>query len=176
MLVVAGAALRAVLHWTPASGAYSVLFPLIVETAAASVIAVALRSPFGEPERAAGRWLPFLRLGTILGLSGAGYAALAAGTIGGHMAAGSLSIGVNLAGLTGVALLTAAVTGGSLSWTGPLAYLVLSMYAVQENWRTPWMWPARPPGDRGAAACAVLVFAAGTAVAAVRGARDTGRD
>jgi hypothetical protein len=176
MLAVAGAALRAVLHWTPSSGAYSVVFPLIVETAAASVVAVAMRSPFGEPERATGRWLPYLRLGTALGLSGAGYAALAAGTIGGHMTAGSLSIAVNLAGLTGVALLTAAVTGGSLSWTGPLAYLVLSMYAVQENWTTPWLWAARPPGDRGAAACAALVFAAGAGVTAVRGARDTGRD
>lgn len=62
------------------------------------------------------------------------------------MAAGSLSIGVNLAGLTGVALLTAAVTGSGLSWTGPLAYVVLSMYAVDESWTTPWIWPARPPG------------------------------
>lgn len=92
------------------------------------------------------------------------------------MAAGSLSIGVNLAGLTGVALLTAAVTGSGLSWTGPLAYVVLSMYAVDESWTTPWIWPARPPGDRGAVACAVLVLAAGILVITVRGARGTGGD
>ena len=47
------------------------------------------------------------------------------------------------------------------------------------HWTTPWIWPARPPHDRGAAICAALVLAAGTAArtAAVTllGAWDSGR-
>lgn len=161
VLVLAGVAvpLRIVLHWTPASGTYSVMFPLIVATAAASVVSITTRSPLGEPERATGRWLPWLRLGTVLLLSGTGCAALAAGAIGGYLAIGSLALLRDLTGLAGVGLLTAAVLGASLSWTGPLAYLVIAIYAVQEGWATPWLWPARPAADRGAAICAVLSFA-----------------
>jgi hypothetical protein len=172
-LAATGVALRIVLHWTPATGGYSVLFPLIVGTAAASVVAVSTRSPFGEPERATGRWLPFLRLGSVMLLTGVALGALAAGTAGGHLALGIPGLLRDVAGLTGVALLTAVVTGGSLSWMGPLTYVVLSIYAVQERWATPWFWPARPPGDRGAAVCAALVFAAGAAVIAGWGARDS---
>jgi hypothetical protein len=176
VLAAIGITLRIVLHWTPATGTYSVMFPLIVETAAASVVAATTRSPFGEPERATGRWLPFLRLATVIALSCVAFGALAAGAAGGHLVTGVAGLLRDVAGLTGVALLTAAVTGGSLSWTGPLTYLVLSIYAVGENWTTPWLWPARPPGDRGAAVCAALVFAAGAAIAAARGARETSRD
>lgn len=176
VLAAVGVALRVVLHWTPATGTYSVMFPLIVETASAAVVAVSTRSPFGEPERATGRWLPFLRLGSVMLLTGVAFGALAAGTAGGHLAMGIPGLLRDVAGLTGVALLTAAVTGGSLSWLGPLAYVVLSIYAVQESWTTPWLWPARPPGDHGAAVCAALVFAAGAALVAVRGARETSRE
>ncbi|MEP7021585.1 MAG: hypothetical protein ABI808_13105, partial [Pseudonocardiales bacterium] len=43
--------------------------PLIIETACAMAIAAATASPFGEPERATGRWLPYLRLGVATGLT-----------------------------------------------------------------------------------------------------------
>jgi len=64
------------------------------------------------------------------------------------------------------------VLGGALAWTGPMAYLAVTLPALTGNWTTPWIWPARPPPDRGAAICAALVFAAGVAVITVRGARD----
>jgi len=67
-------------------------------------------------------------------------------------------------------LITAAMLGAGLGWIGPLAYLVVSIYAVQQAWTTPWLWPARPAGDGGAAICAGLVFAAGLAAVTVRGA------
>ena len=35
------------------------------------------------------------------------------------------------------------------------------------------MWPARPAPDRGAAICAVLVFAGGVAAITLRGALDS---
>jgi hypothetical protein len=79
----------------------------------------------------------------------------------------------DLAGLTGIALLTAALLGGALAWVGPLASLVVTLHALQAAWTTPWIWPARPPHDRGAALCAALIFAAGMVVITVRGARDT---
>ena len=41
---------------------------------------------------------------------------------------------------------------------------------------TPWVWPARPPLDRGAVICAYLVFAAGLALITVRGVRESARD
>jgi hypothetical protein len=56
-----------------------------------------------------------------------------------------------------------------------MAYLVLSIYAIQERWTTPWTWPARPPHDPGAAICAAVVFAAGTLAVATCGARDPSR-
>jgi len=62
------------------------------------------------------------------------------------------------------------VAGGSLAWLGPLAFWAL---ATSRDWTTPWIWPGRPPHDLGAALCAAAVFAAGTVVITVRGARDS---
>src|SRR5260370_9480262 len=69
-LALVAAALRIVLHWTPAAGSYSVTFPLIAAAAAACVISMTTRSPIREPERATGRWLPLLRLGAGLATAG----------------------------------------------------------------------------------------------------------
>jgi hypothetical protein len=43
---------------------------MIIEAGAASVIAVKAHSPFGETERSAGRWLPYLRLLAAIALAG----------------------------------------------------------------------------------------------------------
>jgi hypothetical protein len=173
VLAFLGVVLRIVSHWTPSSGVYAQQIPLIIETAAAATVGLTTRSSFGEPERATGRRLPYLRLGTVFALTAVAYCALAAGSVGGHLYDGSLGLLRNVTGLTGLALLTAAILGGSLSWTLPMGYLVLSTYAIAENWATPWVWPARPPHDRGAAICAALTLAAGLTVITVRGARDS---
>src|ERR1700759_1498711 len=63
LLASCAAGLRGTLygHWDD----YGALqLPLIFEAACAAIIAVTAGSPFGEPERATGRWLPYLRLGT----------------------------------------------------------------------------------------------------------------
>ena len=39
-------------------------------------VAVTSHGPFGEPERATGRWLPYLRLFTAIGLTGLAILAL----------------------------------------------------------------------------------------------------
>jgi hypothetical protein len=96
-----------------------------------------------------------------------------------QLADGNVGLLRDLAGMTGIALLAAAVAGGSLSWIGPLSLWALAVYAINGPWTTPWVWPARPPHDVGAAPCAALVFAAGIVVVTVRGgrgARDAAAD
>jgi hypothetical protein len=174
-LLVCALVLRAALSrpWD----AYGALqLPLLFETACACVIAVATASPFGELERAAGSRLPWLRVGTTTALAAVAAAALCGAGIGTHLDGGGQSAVRNLAGLTGIGLLCAALLGGALAWTGPAAYMLIGVYALYRQWHgpaltTPWIWPARPPDDVGAAICAGLVLAAGLGAVAVRGAR-----
>jgi len=165
MLAVGAALLRIALwrDWVPYPGPEQL--PLAIEAGAAMVIAVTIRSPFGEPERATGRWLPYLRLGTAL--------ALTAGSAGTNLPVGDLAMLRDTTGLAGVALLSAAVVGGSLAWIGPVLYWTMAEFALSFGWQTPWTWPARPPHDRGAAICAILAFAAGVVIITARGARDS---
>jgi hypothetical protein len=173
--VACAAGLRIALlwHWDT----YGALqLPLIFETAAAVSIVATTADPFGEPERVAGRWLPFLRLAATVALTVAAVALLATAGTGGHLAGGTLDVLRNVAGITGIGLLCAAVLGAGLSWTGPTGYLIAAVYALYTQWHppalsTPWLWPARPPHDLGGATCAALVFAAGLVVITVRGAR-----
>ena len=151
--------------------------PLVFEAGAAAAITAVTASRLGEPERVAGRWLPFLRLATVLALTAVAVCALAATGAGAHLAGGTLDVLRNVAGMTGLGLLCAAALGGGLAWAGPTGYLVVGVYALYTQWHhpaltTPWIWPARPPYDLGAAICAGLVFTAGMAIFAVRGARD----
>lgn len=161
-------------HWD----AYGALqLPLVAEAASVSAVTLISASPVGEPERVAGRWLPWLRLGGVIAVTAAAVGALAAGSLGGHLAGGTLDVVRNLTGMTGIALICAALLGGGLAWTGPTAYLIAGVYGLYTEWHppavtTPWLWPARPPHDLGAAICAGLAFAVGLAVFTVRGARD----
>jgi hypothetical protein len=162
------------LRWIQGDSATAQQMLLLIECGAASVVAVSARNPFGESERTTGHWLPLLRLGAALLLSGAAVGALVLGAVTAPLPGGGLEVLRNVAGLAGVGLLTAAALGGALAWAGPLTYTVVAEFALLEGWRTPWMWAGRPVHDLGGWLCAGLVFAAGTAVVAVRGPRDTG--
>jgi hypothetical protein len=175
LLAALGGLLWAALHWhwNIAGGpAAPELVPLAIETGAAAVIAVTTHGPFGEPERATGRWLPYLRLGAAVLLTAAAVGALAAGANGGYLPGGTLAMLRNLAGLAGTGLLSAAVLGGAFAWVGPIAYLLVTETALAAGWTTPWTWPARPPHDRGAAICAALVFAAAITVITLCGSHE----
>jgi hypothetical protein len=164
-------------HWNIAGGpAAQQVIPLAIETGAAAVIAVASYGPFGEPERATGRWLPWLRLASALLLTAAAAGALAAGATGGYLPGGTLAMVRDVGGMAGLGLLSAVALGGAFGWTGPLAYWLIAESALAEGWTTPWIWPGRPPHDTGGAICAGLVFAAGLAAFTVWGARTTVRD
>jgi hypothetical protein len=176
LLTACAAGLRGTLygHWD----AYGALqLPLIIEAACAAVIAVTAGSPFGEPERATGRWLPFLRLGAAVALTALAACLLAAAGTGMPLAGGLPDVLRNVAGLTGIGLLCAVLLGGPLAWIGPLTYSLAGVYALYTDWHpptlsTPWLWPARPPHDVDGALCAAGVFAAGLIAFAVRGARE----
>ncbi|HYB86479.1 MAG TPA: hypothetical protein VEC76_06505 [Streptosporangiaceae bacterium] len=161
-------------HWDT----YGALqLPLVFEAGAAAAITMTTASPLGEPERVTGRWLPFLRLATALALAAAAAGALMAAGTGAHLAGGPLDVLRNVAGMTGLGLLCAALLGGSAAWVGPTGYLVVGAYGLYTQWHgpalsTPWIWPARPPHDVGAAICAAVVFITGIVVTSVRGARD----
>ncbi|HEV2377281.1 MAG TPA: hypothetical protein VGS19_34595 [Streptosporangiaceae bacterium] len=178
LLAALGAVLWAALywHWNIAGGRAAQLFiPLVIETGIAAVIVVTTYGPFGDPERATGRWLPWLRLGAPVVLTAAGVGALAAGASAGLMPGGSLAWVRNLAGMVGVGLLCAVVLGGAFAWAAPMAYLIVSEGALVRGWTTPWAWAARPPHDFGGALCAAVVFAGGLAAFTLLGARDSGR-
>jgi hypothetical protein len=170
----AGLRIALIAHWD----AYGALqLPLVFETVAATAVTACSASPFGEPDRVAGRQLPWLRLATALALSAVAAGALAAAGGGAHLSGGTLDVLRNVLGIVGLGLICAAAAGSSVAWAGPTTYLVVGVYALYTQWHgpaltTPWIWPARPPDDVGAALCAGLVFAGGMVVVTVRGARD----
>ena len=179
LLAGLGALLWAALHWrwNIAGGPAARQFiPLTIETGVAAVIAVTTYGPFGEAERAAGRWLPWLRLGGAVALTAVAFGVLAAGGAAGALPGGTLALLRNLGGMTGIGLLSAAGLGGAFGWTGPMAYLLITEAALAHRSVTPWVWPARPPHDRGGAICACLVVAAGLVLITVRGPRESGRE
>jgi hypothetical protein len=169
-----GLRIALIAHWD----AYGALqLPLVCEAASAAIITITTASPLGEPERVTGQWLPWLRFGAAVVLTATACGAFAIGALGGHLAGGTLDVMRNMAGLVGIGLLCAVVVGGGLSWIGPTAYLLAGVYALYTQWHpprltSPWLWPARPPHDLGAAICASVVFACGLAACTVRGARD----
>jgi hypothetical protein len=170
-LAVCGGVLRAALNWHWAIGSEAQQIPLIIETGAAAAIAVTSHGPFGEPEHATGRWLPYLRLFTAIGLTGLAILALGLGAPGENLNDGILVLARNIIGITGIGLLTSLVTGGLLAWTLPLGYMAFCQYALLEAWRAPWAWPVRPPSDRGAWIAACVVYAVGLLLFTVRGPR-----
>jgi hypothetical protein len=163
-------------HWSIAGGRDAqMLIPLTIQTGAAAVIAVSTYGPFGEPERATGRWLPWLRFAAATALTAAAFGALTAGATGGILTDGTLGVLRYLVGVTGLGLLSAVLLGGAFGWVGPMAYLLITEVALTGDPTTPWVWAARPTHDHGAALCAGLVFVAGIVTTTIFGARNVGR-
>ena len=144
---------------------------MVIEAGAAAVIAVTVHSPFGETERSAGRWLPYLRLFAAVALTGVAILALQLGAAGQSLNDGILVLARNVIGFTGLGLLCSLVTGGLLAWILPMGYMAFCQYALLEAWTAPWTWPVRPPADRGAWICASVAFAGGLLLLTIFGPR-----
>ena len=136
MIAASAVALRIALatgHWD----SYGALqLPLVFEAVAAAAIAVSTASPFGEPERVTGRWLPVLRLAAAVALTGW---RRPAGRGRGGRAPGRRPAG--RAAQRGrdhrPGPARAAVLGGGLAWAGPVAYLLAGVYALYTQWHRP---------------------------------------
>ena len=179
-LLACGVALWASLHyhWGLGTGNRADELPMILQGCAAGIIAVATHSPFGEPERATGRRLPFLRVGLVLVLCGAaiGFFALGAAAAYRPQAAvylpgGILPVVRNILGMTGIGLIFCLVAGSLIAWVGPLAFSAISQSALIANYSEPLTWPTRSPTDRGGWIAAMVVFAFGLAAFTIRGPR-----
>jgi hypothetical protein len=172
-LAVCAGLLRAALqwHWTFAAGPYAQQVPMIIAAGAAAVIAMTAHSPFGEAERATGRWLPYLRLGTAAGMCALAIALLQLAVTGAGLSGGLPVLARNVTGFAGLGLLCSLITGGLLAWTLPMGYMAFCQYALLEAWTSPWTWPVRPPADRGAWICACLSLAVGLLLFTIRGPR-----
>jgi len=172
-LAVCGGVLRAALEWgwLFRTGHFAQEFPMIIAGGAAAVLVITTHSPFGEPERTASRWLPYLRLGTVLLMTGLAIGVLQLAVTGASLNEGILVLARNVLGVTGIGLLSWLFTGGLLAWILPMGYLAFAEYALLESWTSPWTWPVRPPDDRGAWLCACLAYAVGLAAFTIHGAR-----
>ena len=172
-LALCGGLLHAALrfNWTFNSGRYAQLVPMIIAAGAAALIAMTAHSPFGEAELPTGRWLPYLRLGTAAAMTAAAVGLLQLGVVGEGLNGGVLVLTRNVIGFTGLGLLCSLVTGGLLAWTLPMGYMTFCQYALLASWTSPWTWPGRAPGDRGAWICACLCLAAGLLLFTIRGPR-----
>lgn len=158
-------------NWTIAGGAAAQqLVPLTIEAGAASVIAVATYGPFGEPERATGRWLPYLRPGTAVLLTMAAFGLFCAGATGGVLAGGTPALLRNTAGSAGIGLAVAGLLGGQFGWIGPLAYWLVTESALAAGFDAPYLWSGRSPHNAAATAWAVAAVVTGVVMITVRSA------
>ena len=160
-------------HWIQGSGPLAQQVPLLIEGAAAAIVAVATYNPFGESEVGAGRRLPGLRLVAALATTGAAFGLLAAGAACAFLPGGDWTLLRGVAGLTGLGLLWAVLRGGALAWVAPLAYTAIGEFNLTTTWRSPWRWSACPPHDLKAALCAGAVFVLGAALLTGRETHDT---
>ncbi len=132
--------------------------------AAAAVIAAGTSSPLADLEATAVLGLPPLRLGHVGGLLG--LMALGLLAVGGALDGALVR---DLAGFTGLALLTARFAGSAMSWTVPLGYGALAMLGgVGQR----WAWPIVEATNREAMLIAGALLTLGLTVIAWSGARE----
>ena len=146
--------------------------------AAACVVGVGASSPFGDIERTVARPLPPLRLLHLGGLLAWAalvltVALLAFDLEGARPAQPLLALLRNLAGLTGLALLSAPLIGARGTWIPPLAFLTFSTVAVHQiEDPTLWDWPFRDGADRAPGIAVLALLVVGLWLLCSRGARE----
>jgi hypothetical protein len=172
LLAATAAVLRASQPATKDSGVFPELTLMLLTLAGAAVIAAATHNPFGEAEHTASSPLTTLRLTHLLIVTGVATATTATAAWTASYATSAPVLVRNLAGLTGIALLTAVVLGAHLAWTVPLGYVMYCGAELDAQAYRLWTWPILPAGNHAAAALAVGLLAAGITVAAIAGARS----
>lgn len=164
--------LRASHHWTTDRGLFPQLLLLLINAAAATIIATTTRNPFGEAEDTMSYPLPGLRLTHVLTLTGVALATTALVSLTAPYAISGPALSRNLAGLTGLALLSAALLGAHLAWSAPLAYILYCGGELDLHISNLRSWPTLPGSDHSATAVAVALLAGGVVTISLTGARD----
>lgn len=172
LLTATAAVLRASQPVTKDTGVFPELTLMLLTLAGAAIIAAATRNPFGEAEHTASSPLAALRLTHLLIVTGTATAAVAAAGWTASYATSAPVLVRNLAGFTGIALLTAAALGAHLAWTVPLGYVMYCGAELDTQTYRLWTWPILPAGNHAASALAVGLLTAGIAAATITGARS----
>ena len=168
LITAIAAVLRLMQPWATGPGPFAGTLPLALATGAAAIIAASTQSPFADPEHAT--WpAPRLRLIHV-----AAFVLAAAGLLGlarlGHDPFAAIR---NLAGLTGLALITATLISAPLAWITPLAYVFYCGGAIDGQIVNLWSWPALPSTNHSATVIALLLLSGGTLAITRFGARDS---
>ena len=159
---------------------FQALVPMLVvlPVAAACLVGLSARSPFGEVETTTSRPLPLLRFGHLAGLLAYGAVALSFATPLWGMDQVDWLLARNLLGFAGLSLLSARVLGSGLSWMPPFAYGSIVLIAgrdIKGEW-TRWAWPTQPVEDVPSAFVAGVLLIAGFAIACLTEAREPPRE
>jgi hypothetical protein len=171
-LIVVALALRAGHHWTSGDGLFPQVLLLLLDAAAATIIATSAGSPFGEAENTASRPLPLLRLTHLVTLTGIALAAVGPTALTTTYAISGPAVLRDLAGLTGIALLSAALLGAHLAWAAPLGYVVYCGGELDLHISNLRSWPTLPAGNHPATFLAAALLTAGLAAVSLAGTRD----
>jgi len=168
LIVAIAAVLRLMQPWAVGPGPFAGTLPLALATGGAAIIAASTQSPFADPEHAT--WpAPRLRLIHV-----AAFVLAAAGLLGlarlGHDPFAAIR---NLAGLTGLALITATLISAPLAWITPLAYVLYCGAQIDIQTVSLWSWPALPSTNHTATVIALLLLGAGISAITRFGARDS---
>ena len=144
---------------------------------AAALTGTSLYCAADELDRTAVRaWWP-RRLVHLLALTAVAAALLPLAVPGGGPAFGPWAVLRNLLGCTGLTAAAAVLQGARLSWLPVFGYVgavYLASGGVRGRAVTLWAWPVQPGDVTAAWLPAGVVFALGTALYAVRGARPEG--
>jgi len=168
LITAIAAVLRLMQPWAVGPGPFAGTLPLALATGAAAIIAASTQSPFADPERAT--WpAPRLRLIQVAAfvLAAAGLLALA------RLGQDPLAAVRNLAGFTGLALITATVTSALLAWITPLAHALYCGGQIDAQAVNLWSWPALPSSNHTATLIALLLLGAGVTAITPFGSRDS---
>ena len=168
LIIAIAAVLRLMQPWAVGPGPFAGTLPLALATGAAAIIAASTQSPFADPEHAT--WpAPRLRLIQVAAfvLAAAGLLALA------RLGHDPLAAIRNLAGLTGLALITATLISAPLAWITPLAYVLYCGAMIDAQAVSLWSWPALPSANHTATVIALLLLGAGTTAITRFGAHDS---
>ena len=161
----------------PSAGSGRSLVPVLLfaPLVVACVVGASTHSPFGEMERTVAHPLPALRFGHATGLLLFAAVALCLGALAWGQEHAALVLVRNLAGLSGMALLSACPLGARLSWGPPFAFIAIAPFVGRGKGGAQWAWWAwvdRPVTDGLPWAIVLTLLAAGLAASCLYGARN----